>query len=261
MNILAAKQVGPVSYLTSSKDRLVRNIEQGRIRTSRSKERNESQKTDMWYVSLSRDLSAAAKRNPDRWYYGVIIDGDKLSNMYHIEPYSFAGNKLNSNKGMIIKSIRQYDDGTCKMTLVNWPTMDIPKQVYDAIKDHMLSMPEDFNKKHKFTIEGPSKVKRGGKYRTEYYYYNVKHGGFQLSDDTVPPHIAEMMLKHTNMNETEERVWFDRPNFLNIQKCMVGIVMPRDEVKLLETSDVPEYKQLRECCEKYIGPNYRIETF
>lgn len=261
MYISAAKQVGPISYLTSTKERLTQNIKLARIRTSRNTERNDALRQKMYYVSFSRDLTAAAARNPDRWKYGVVIDGDKLSNRYHIEPYSFAGTSVNRGSGMRVKGIRSYTDGTYQLILVNWPTINIPKVSYDAIKQQMLDMPDEYKELKKFTVQGQGKFARNGMLRQEYLFYNVPGGGFNISQKLIPADAINAMLDHSNLNESEERIWFTDESFVDIKNCILGIILPRPEEDLYRTSDDPAYKDLRQTVESIIGEDYKIITY
>ena len=261
MYIKAAKQVGPISYLTSSKERLTANLVKQQIRTSRNTEKNDALRQKMFYVSFSRDLTAAAKRNPDRWAYGLLIDGDVLSNRYKIEPYSFAGASVNRGTGMRVKGIRSYTDGTCQLILVNWPTIEIPRVSYDAIKQQMLNMPDEYKETKKFTIMGPGKFARNGMLRAEHLFYNVPGGGFPVSHKYIPTEALNAMLDHTALNESEERIWFTEPSFVDLRGAIDGIILPKTEVGLLKTSDEPAYKDLRTAIEAVACPDYKIVTY
>ena len=78
MILIESKQVGNLSYYVSNINTLVQIIEQGEIWTSKSKEYNSRLKKKMNFVSTSRDMFAAPKRNNNRWKYGIIIDGDGI---------------------------------------------------------------------------------------------------------------------------------------------------------------------------------------
>lgn len=261
MYIFSAKQVGPISYLTSTRERLTRNIELQRIRTSRNTEYNNTRQQKMYYVSFSRDLTAAAKRNPDRWAYGLVVDGDKLSNRYHIEPYSFAGANVNRGSTLRIKGIRSYTDGTCQLMLVNWPAIEIPRTTYTTIKQKMLSAPDEYNEVKRLTTQGPGKFARNGKLRHEWIYYDVPGGGLAIKQDLLPPEALNTLLDHTALNESEERIWFPTPTAVDLHNCIVGIVIPKSEVDELQYSDDPSFRDLRIAIETTIGPECRLITY
>lgn len=142
--IIAAKQVGDVSYLVSNDSTLRTILVEERILSSTRQEKNPNTSKLQNYVSLARNLTTAAIRNNSRWRWGVILDGDKLSSRYRIEPYSFsgAGAIANSKNVLRIKYIAKYDTGICVVAPVNWRAQKISEKAYDAIKRAMLSQPE-----------------------------------------------------------------------------------------------------------------------
>lgn len=91
MIIIENKQVGPVSYMCETGQILNAILTDMEILRSRKPEKNPATKKPQYYVSLSRDLTSAARRNNERWRFGVVLDGDKLSDRYHISPVSYAG--------------------------------------------------------------------------------------------------------------------------------------------------------------------------
>lgn len=95
-SVLANKQVGDLSYFVNSLATLTQIISTENMMSSEKLERNYNVKPSKLsrYVSFSRSMADTPKRNPKRWKYGLITDGDKLSNKYHIEPYSFVGTSL-----------------------------------------------------------------------------------------------------------------------------------------------------------------------
>lgn len=89
--IVASKQVGDVSYLVGDLEILYNVVKDEVILGSKKPEKNPRTGKSENYVSLSRNYTSAALRNNSRWKYGVLLDGDKLSDHYHIEPISYAG--------------------------------------------------------------------------------------------------------------------------------------------------------------------------
>jgi len=90
MKIQAGKQVGPIYYMVKDVPVLCSIVNHGVIRTSLKAEPQSKGGKKFHYVSFMRDL-AKADRNPSRWIYGVQLDGDKLSDKYKINPFSYAG--------------------------------------------------------------------------------------------------------------------------------------------------------------------------
>lgn len=224
--ILAGKQVGRLSYMVESVERLILILKSQRILASRKFEYNKSTDRKMRYVSLSRNLTAAAKRNPGRWNVGVILDGDKLSDRYAIVPYSYVNSNLESGTNLTVKQITEYDNGTYKLNLVNWPAIWINKRVYNKIADIIEALPEKFKIEHKLVHSGEGKRRVNGALIVEKYLFNVPHGGPKLDKELLGDAIADFS-KHSAMNETEERIWLDSGNFIEIAGCIAGVILPK----------------------------------
>ena len=263
MEILGAKQVGDVSYLVGDLNTLVAVINSQEIWASETAEVNPKTNKKQPFVSLARNLTAAANRNNKRWNCGVIIDGDKLSNKYHIEPYSYAGSGLKSNKYRV-KTLTAYDNGTYKLNLVNWPAMEISKEFYDEIVDIINTMPSELKAKKNFSYTGEGKQARNGRKIVEKYHFNTKLGGPMLTYENLSDSAASYFMKHEKVNETEERIWL-KPGqeSVSIKNCIIGVVLSEKDAKLLEsnTSDNEVYDRLYSAIEHNIGPNYILETY
>lgn len=225
MNITASKQVGPVSYMVESVERLILILKSERILASKHFEYNKQKDKKMRYVSLSRNLTSAARRDPGRWNVGVILDGDKLSEHYSIVPYSFANSNLATGTNLIVKQITAYENGTYKLNLVRWPAIEISSKVYNRIVDIIESLPEKFKTEHKLIHTGAGKRKVNGTYIKEKYLFNVPHGGPKLNADLLDDASVDL-AKHSAMNETEERIWVEDANFIRIDSCITGIILP-----------------------------------
>ena len=226
MIILENKQVGDVSYMVSELSVLYNILNTESIYSSRNTEYNPNTGKKQNYVSLSRDLTSAAFRNSKRWVYGVLLDGDKLSDNYSITPYSYSGTVLNSGGDLRVKYIAEYDDGTCVLNLVNWSTMSITKSIYDEIVSAIEKMPNDLKikKKLEHTMEG--KNRRNGKVLKEKYLFNVKTGGLRITQKEFPS-LCSKLSKSSGMNETEERIWLNNENTISIKRCIKGIIIPK----------------------------------
>ena len=237
--ILAAKQVGDVSYMVADLSVLYTIIDSESIKQSNSTEYNPRQKSDGHYVSLSRDFTAAALRNNKRWRYGVILDGNKLSERYHVEPFSFPGSVINSGGKFAIKELTSYDDNTYKLVIVNRPAMSVPRVVFNYLEEQILNLPESYKDSHHLVVqeEGIRRVK-GRKIDTK-YLFNVKHGdgGRILSKfDSLPEYVKYVLTKSAGTNEYEERIWTER-NYISIKGCILGLVLPQKEIPDFETDD------------------------
>lgn len=247
MRIYSAKQVGDLSYFVKDLNIFYNIILYQRIKQSNNLELNPRTGKKSYYVSLSRSMTAAAIRNNKRWKYGIVVDGNKLSNRYHIEPFSFTGSSLNQGQQLRVKTLTSYDDGECKLTLVNWPTMTISSETYDFIKNLIESQDDEFNRSHKLVYQDAGKRKVNGHIIKEKYNYNVKHGdsGKLLSDVKLPSEILMQLTKGENTNEYEERVWTSS-EYINISGCIKGIILPKSEISDFESDDREMIADIRE---------------
>ena len=230
IKLFESKQVGTVSYMVSSIETLISIIQDHKILRSREAELNPNTGKKQFYLSLSRNLTAAVKRNPKRWKFGVALDGDKLSNKYSITPVSFAGISM-TYSDLRVKYITAYDDGTYALNLVNWPTISISKNLWNSITAEIDNMPEDIKTKKKLvhTLEG-SRVVNGRKIK-EKYLFNVKTGGLKLNFRKYPE-ICTTLAKNDSINEMEERIWIPSNKlFIDISGCLQAVILPKDMTK------------------------------
>lgn len=259
MNVItAAKQIGDLSYFCKHFTTLCNIVEDERISSGSSMEYNPRTKKKSKYVSMSRHMTAATLRNNKRWKYGVIVDGTKLSNRYHIEPFSFTGASIRKST-LRVKGITKYDDGSCTLSLVNWPTMDTSSKVFDYFENLILDQPESFNDSHKLVIQTQGKRRVKGRLIERKYVYNVIHGdGGKLisSFESLPDYVKYLLLKGSKTNEYEERLWTSSA-FIDISGCIKGIIIPKSEFKDFETSENPEAVILRDICDKTLK-NYDV---
>ncbi len=242
MDICARKQVGPIYYMVKDVDVLASIVAQKVIRTSIKAEPTGNGNGSKHYVSFMRDLTKA-DRNPGRWVYGVRLDGDKLSDRYKINPYSYAGNTIGTNF-FRIKTLTSYDDGTYKLNLVNWPPISIPKSVFDDLEAYVLSQDDSYNANKRLEIS-EGKVRRQGKKIDIKYNYNVKTGGPSIKEGEVDKSTLAYLLKHTNFNETEERIWIldDNVKYIKINGCITGYIAPKGDrfvQEAIELGELPE---------------------
>ena len=235
MKIYASKQVGMIYYMVDDIAILCTIVNNQVIKTSNKPEKGYSDGSSHHYVSFLRSLDKAG-RNKGRWKYGLKIDGTKLSNKYKIVPYSFAGNAVISTKRKYrVKYLSAYDDGTYVLQLVDWPVMSIPKFVYDDIAEAIEQDVEGINSKKKLTISSGKRAYRGRTVLNK-YLYDVPTGGTALNDDTISKATFGYLLKPTNLNETEERIWVLDSNipFISMKDCIVGYIEPSGDASVEE---------------------------
>lgn len=244
MNILAGKQVGPIYYMVKDTEILQLIVEQGVIRTSVKAEPTGKGNGSKHYISFMRDLTKA-DRNPNRWIYGIQLDGDKLSNKYKIEPYSFAGSAMKKNYYKV-KTLISYDDNTYALSLVNWPTIKIPQSVFEDIKELITSDSQNLNKVKKLEVTTGKRPYLGRTIK-EKYNYDVKTGGISLNEKNLSLETLNYLLKHTNLNETEERIWIidEKVKFINIGDCITCYIEPKGDDSIeqkIENGGLPKLK-------------------
>lgn len=244
MQVTAAKQVGPMYYMVKDTAVLELIVDQGVIRTSVKAEPTGKGNGSKHYISFMRDLTKA-DRNPNRWIYGIQLDGDKLSNRYKIEPYSFAGGAMKKSYYKV-KTLISYDDDTYALSLVNWPTIKIPQSVFENIRELITSDSQNLNKVKKLEVT-TGKRPYLGKTIKEKYNYNVKTGGISLNDQNLSAESLNYLMKHTNLNETEERIWIlnDNVKFINIKDCITGYIEPTGDRSIeekIEDGSLPKMK-------------------
>lgn len=238
MKIYASKQVGPIYYMVDTVSILETIAVTQLIKTSNKPEKGYEGGGFHHYVSFLRSLDKAG-RNPNRWVYGVKLDGNKLSDKYKISPYSFAGNAVKGRgRQYRVKYISEYDNGTYTLQLVDWPVIAIPRNVYEDIREAIESDVEGINSKKNLVV---SEGKRPYKGRTVLcrYLYNVKTGGIALNETTVSESTLNYLLKHTNLNETEERIWILNTslNYITIKDCIIGYIEPQGDDSIEQAID------------------------
>ncbi len=251
--IVASKQIGDLSYFCKHFTTICNIIEKEHIFTGSSEELNPNTGKKSKYVSFSRNMTAAALRNNKRWIYGVKVDGTRLSDRYHIEPFSFTGSVIDKG-GLRIKELVKYDTGECKLTLVNWSPMWVSSKVFDYFENLILQQSEDFNTSHKLFIQEGGKRRNQGRLIDTKYTYKVRHGdsGKLISSfDSLPDYVKYVFLKGKSTNEYEERLWTSR-NYIDISGCIKGIILPKSQFRDFETSNEHDSRILRNICDEVL---------
>lgn len=289
MEIYAAKQVGAISHLTDTIPNLISILRHQKIATS-TPDIKYGKDAGRPYVSFSRDLTSAAERNSNKWRYGIIVDGDKLSNRYAIEPHSFLGELNSRNRSVKLKVLRAFDDGRYYMTAMIGKTTEIPGWLYNELKSVALAQPESFNKDKKFVhdIEKSKRRSFNHAYRIELLQYMGQYGGYELSPKFISDRAMSWINNHV-LNETEERVSmkkqsrqdlrtrktikdlprdeddviieFSEVSYIDLQGCIIGLVLPRTELEMLYHPQSKLWKLLKETAEDVLPKNFRIETY
>lgn len=260
--IMAAKQVGDLSYFTSDLDHLINIIDSGLIKSSNKAELNPKTNKNQYSISFSRNMTAAARRNPRRWSVGIILNGDMLSNRYHLEPYSYASTAFNRGNVLVVKELKSYDNGTYTLSLVHWPTLEISKKLFDGIEDIILNLSDSDKQKMKLEIS-EGKQPRGGRKVLVRYNFNRPQGGPKLNSNNLSNALSSELFHHTAMNEEEERIWLNNLSLIDISGCIKGIIVPKNMYNemLDPDSDDDRLDELQAVIEKAAGRNYVISTY
>ena len=238
MKIYASKQVGPIYYMVDNVPVLRTIVATNLIKTSNRPEKGYSGGGSHHYVSFLRSLDKAG-RNPNRWIYGIQLDGTKLSNKYRIVPYSYSGNSVKGSSAKYrVKYIAEYDDGTFVLQLVDWPVIKVPESVFREIEDAINSDCQGINDLKKLEVSKGKRAYRGRKAVIR-YVYDVKTGGISLNENTVSDATLSYLLKHTNLNETEERIWILDTNtyYISIKDCITAYIEPSGDDSIEQAID------------------------
>ena len=243
--LVEGKQVGEVSYMVADLDVLLYILDEEMLLRSRLQELNPKTRKKEYYLSLSRNLTSAAKRNSKRWRWGVILNGDKLSDRYSITPVSYSGIQM-SYSDLRVTYITAYDNGTYALNLVNWPTIEVNEFIWDKITKEINNLPEEFKEKKKLqhTYEGRNTI--NGRKVKEKYLFNVKTGGLKLNYKDFPE-ICSALDKNPNIDETEERIWIPSgAYYIDIHNCIEGVIAPKN----LTEEEQKNYIELERCMSK-----------
>lgn len=243
MKILAAKQVGDVSYFVASPTVLALILRDEVIRGSNSPEYNPKTGRQQRYISFSRNIFSAANRNNNRWRYGIVLDGTKLSNKYSIEPYSYFGHELSRGK-IRIKSLAEYDNGTFELEVVNIGPLPINRQTHREIRRRILDIPDDVLTKKNFTvIHGKRPYK--GRTVIERLKFNTPIG-YAISNDWLSDSAFNAIAKSDRLNEYEERIWLDNRSQISIKGCIKFVLVPKNESSDIIDGTEPQFELLSE---------------
>lgn len=100
----ARTDLGEVSYLCNSLEILrkiltdmeIQKTYVPEVRYEVGEQDGNTQRVRQMSLSTSRNLVGHAQRRPDKWGFGVILDGHELSKYYGLEPYNHADHKLST---------------------------------------------------------------------------------------------------------------------------------------------------------------------
>ena len=247
--VKAAKQVGPISYYTDNIYALVNIISEGLIHPTTETIR----KKEIYYTSFSRDMTIQPRRKPDKWKYGIVLDGDKLSNRYSFKPINDGYTEMSLGT-MKVKYVTLYDDNTARLCIAHRGTFDISSSLYNALKAEMRKLPETELIKLGYYELGEGKP-YGGKRRVEQAGFHAKNGGLKLSDN-LPDYLQAKLLKSDAFYEREERIALESPKNINISVCLLGVYLPRNFPNPNSPADVKIYNELEDVLDAQPGSTF-----
>lgn len=240
--ILSAKQVGNVAYWTKTATDLYSILETGQIYYGKNSEYNEKSSKSEKSISFTRDFMHPHFRNPNRWKFAVILDGSKLSERYHIEPYSYSGQELPKNgRRFKIKTLTSYKNNTATISLVGFRTVSISLNLFNVLKNEIDNLDDEIKTTKKLGHQTEGKRKTHGTFISEKYTFNspVGDGGYILENTSQNVRIAlsKELQSEDLFDETEERIW-NRYNEVNISSSVIGLILPEDSRDEFENEQI-----------------------
>lgn len=223
MIILASKQFYELSYFADTVVAFGTIITTKQIRLSTKPEYDPNMNNNKYrYTSFSRDLLAAPKRNPSKWRFGVILDGELLTDRYSFISFSYAGVALYKGDMLKIEYIIYDKDGKGELKLFGRS----PIYISNALAQSIIS-------------KGDFSRYRFEQIMTDVHKYYTKNRriAIYISDIISNRQYAEI-TKSSSLNEYEERIWNHNKNerfmtnenhkYINILGCIKGFVLPMD---------------------------------
>ena len=180
------------------------------------------------FVAFTRDRNLPSKSHRD-YRFGFIIDGNKLSDRYKIEPISYIGHQMTKkDSNVLISRLTRYQNGHCTVATNIYGTIDIDRKTFDELAKYIENLPEDIKTKKKLTHrEGGTRNVRGiGAPIAEQYAVGTKHGiVFTATSFPEVTSAGSALASNPDVDEYEERVWLDK---VDIGKCLKGVIIDAD---------------------------------
>lgn len=223
--ITASKQVGDISYMVENIHKLYLILSSGEIWASAATEFNFSKNVDDHFVSFSRSKFSHAKLNP-KWRVGVVLDGNKLSENIHIEPYSYAGTRLVYNMRFQLNFLEKIGSKYI-LSIVAHPDATDPFlefEISETSYNKIVHLIETLTVR--LQMKYPIQYKcNEDKSNILYRSVDPIKRGLPIPSDYFPINTAFQIFKHSSFNETEERAWGGN---IDITKCVIGLILPED---------------------------------
>ena len=206
--VVASKQVGDVYYMCESLVALKLILQSGEIKMSSKKEKSIKINKPEYFTSLTRNFKPLVAQKPARWRDGIILDGNKLSENYSIDAYSFSGwnmeNQTKASGKFKISQITRWPS-RCMVKFIGWSKeIQISFDAYEDIRRVCLTeIPESYQKKCRLEVSH-GKRKRNGEIFIERLKFNTPGGSpsniFQYMKDSTRSELAQVT------NQYEERI-------------------------------------------------------
>jgi len=234
-------------------------------------------------LSTSTNLTGHAKRRPNKWGFGIILDGAELSKYYDIEPYNHADHKLatlrlNKVVRLTDEAAKQYNGsrvilmfgeyGNRLISCDNDADLELYAKLISFLKQHdyiqtarnldyyAARSGEDAWRKQPFGWEGkgkndarfvhllPSDIEELYVWPQPFSKYGVP---VEQIDEYFQGRFTALMGEYSSFNEEEERIWVENNlvNFVQIPRpALTGIILP-DFFKEDYEAEVPTNNDLR----------------
>lgn len=216
-------------------------------------------------LSTSTNLTGHAKRRPNKWGFGVILDGAVLSKYYDIEPYNhadhkLAGLRLNKVVRLTDEAAKQYDGsrvilmfgeyGNRLISCANNADIALYEKLIDFLHEsdyiqtaRNLQYYADRDGKNRWR-KAPFGWEGDGKNDVRFIHLLPsdieemyvwpqpfsKHGvPVKQIDEYFQGEFTTLMGEYSSFNEEEERIWVENAlmNFIQIPKpALSGIILP-----------------------------------
>lgn len=249
--IYGAKQRGRLSHFTKDINTLIDILKSRELQPGGSEEYNPNTGREGRYISFSRDMLAATKRS-SKWKFGLIINGDYLSENYNITPYSYEW--VNDNKiNFRVKVLTLYENGQCTVQFVGKNTTSISLQTYEHIRDLVVNY--DRNVQAKLFHQKGGRRKTKGTYLKEKFTYNNPQGGVQIPYSDLPLELRPFV------DEYEERFWVTpKQSYIRLNgRIIEGIILPRSLKSRFESVDDRDLQMLHDLMDNLCGQdNYNV---
>jgi ribA/ribD-fused uncharacterized protein len=245
LSLTEAKQVGPVSYGVkgsgdaSAVEMLSIILQSDKIKSSEAQAGLYANSEEDAFVSTSRDLLSHIKGNRQR-PVGLVLDGDKLSNKYKINPINWATLELDKEVSRLyLKALYEYtnvdnQEKAYKVQFASYGSFLIQKHVFELLERIMqcYNATETVNRKGEHTTLGAThgfvdgdkvgntgRPKPGNWVVSKGYFYSVPNGGGvnvskgtlntyrdQLGIDINDNAVISDLIHNKVLDEAEERL-------------------------------------------------------